>query len=357
LYALLREFTSCFTWNYTEMPGLSQDLVEHKLRIKLGFRPFKQSVRRYNTDLLGRIKEEVERLIQANFIQMSEYVEWVSNIVPVENKNTGKLKNCMDFRNLNIATPKDEYPMPMAEALINRASGHKMISFLDGNTGYNQIFMAEEDVQKIVFRCPGFVGLFEWVVMTSGLKNAGATYQRAMNLIFHDLLGVLLEVYIDNLVVKSAGFKGHMADLRIVFERMKSYNLKMNPMKCASSISAGRFLGFIIHEKGIEFDLKKVESIKKLEEPKCKQDVHKLLGKVNYLRRFITNMAGKVKSFLALIQLKHESDFVWGDEQRNVFEKIKVYLSTPPVLQAPQVGVGFRLYIATQEWVVGTVLT
>ena len=90
--------------------------------------------------------------------------------------------------------------MPMADMLINEASGHRVISFLDGNADYNQIFMAEEDISKTAFRCPGFVGLFEWMVMTFGLKNAGATYQRAMNLIFHDLLGVILEVYIDQSV-------------------------------------------------------------------------------------------------------------------------------------------------------------
>ncbi|MDF0449050.1 reverse transcriptase family protein, partial [Escherichia coli] len=101
------------------------------------------------------------------------------------------------------------------------ASGHKVISFLDGNAGYNQIFMAEEDMYKTAFRCPGFVGLFEWVVMTFGLKNAGATYQRAMNLIFHDLLGIILEIYIDDIVVKSDGMEGHIAYLRLAFERMR----------------------------------------------------------------------------------------------------------------------------------------
>ena len=90
--------------------------------------------------------------------------------------------------------------MPIADMLIIDVSGHEVISFLDGNAGYNQIFMAEEDAFKTALRCPGFVGLFEWTVMTFWLKNAGATYQRAMNLIFHDLLGVILEVYIDDVV-------------------------------------------------------------------------------------------------------------------------------------------------------------
>jgi hypothetical protein len=111
-------------------------------------------------------------------------MEWVSNIIPMEKKNTGKIRVCIDFRNLNKATPKDEYPMPIADMLINNASRHWIISLLDGNAGYNQIFMAEENMSKTAFSWPSFIGLFEWVVMTFGLKNADATYQRAMNLIF-----------------------------------------------------------------------------------------------------------------------------------------------------------------------------
>jgi hypothetical protein len=124
--------------------------------------------------------------------------------VPVEKKESGKLRVCIDFRNLNRVTPKDEYPMPIANTLINNASGNRIISFLDGNAGYNQIFMDEEDASKTTFICSGFIGLFEWVIMTFGLKNAGATYQRATNLIFYELLGNTVGVYIDDIVVKSA---------------------------------------------------------------------------------------------------------------------------------------------------------
>jgi hypothetical protein len=92
-------------------------------------------------------------------------------------------------------------------------------------------------VSKITFRCPGFVGLFEWVVMTFVLKNAGAMYQRAMNLIFHDLLRVLMEVYIDDVVVKSVGFEEHMTDLKLSLERMKKYGMWMNPLKCAFGVT------------------------------------------------------------------------------------------------------------------------
>jgi hypothetical protein len=213
------------------MSGLSRKLVEHRLPIKGGFRPYKQGAQNFKPEIVRRVKEEVDRLLQARFIQPCRYAEWVSNIIPIEKKNMGKIWICVDFRNLNRATLKDEYPMPVADLLIDSTLGNKVISFLDGNVGYNEIFMVKEDVSKTAFRCPGFVGLFEWVVMTFGLKNADATYQRAMNLIFHDLFRVLMDVYINDMVVKSVGFEEHMTDLKLSLERMKKYGLQMNPLK------------------------------------------------------------------------------------------------------------------------------
>jgi hypothetical protein len=227
----------------------------------------------------------------------------------VEKKNTGKIWICLHFRNLNRATPKDEYLMPVADLLIDSTPGNKVISFLDGNVGYNQIFMVKEDVSKITFHCPGFIGLFEWVVMTFGLKNASVTYQRAMNLIFHDLLGVLMEVYIDDVVVKSVRIEDHVTDLKLLLERMKKYMLQMNPLTCTFKATSGKFLGFVAHEHGIQIDPKKIESISKIGEPVCTKDVQKLLGKINYLRCFISNLAGRVESLLPLVRLKHEEEF------------------------------------------------
>jgi hypothetical protein len=134
-------------------------------------------------------------------------------------KNTDKIRVCIDFCNLNKVTPKDDYHMPIANMLIKNASGHRVINFLDGNAGYNQIFMVEEGMSKMAFHCPGFIGLFEWVVMSFCLKNAGAMYQRAMNLIFHDLLGIILEIYIDDVIVKLYSIDGHLANLRLALER------------------------------------------------------------------------------------------------------------------------------------------
>jgi hypothetical protein len=158
--------------------------------------------------------------------------------MPVE-KNTDKIWVRIDFRNLNKAPLKDEYPMPVVDMLINNASGHRIISFLNGNAGYNQIFMAKEDMYKMAFRCPGFISLFEWVVMSFGLKNAGATYQWA---IFHDLLWIVFEIYIDDVMIKLDSMNNHLANLRLALERMRRYGLKMNPLKCAFGVSASKFL-------------------------------------------------------------------------------------------------------------------
>jgi hypothetical protein len=270
---LLKAYTCCFAWDYTEKPRLSRELFEHQLPIRAGFRPYKQGARNIKPEIVRRVKEEVDWMLQAGFIQPCRYADWVSNIIPAEKKNTGKIRICVDFRNLNQATLKDKYPMPIADLLIDSASGNKMISFLDSNVGYNQILKAKEDVSKTALRCLGFVGLFKWVIITFGLKNAGATYQRAMSLIFHDLLGVLMEVYIDNVVVKSVGFKEHLIDLKLSLEMMKKYGLWMNPLESAFGVTLGRFLVFIVHEHGVQIDPKKIESIGNIGKPVCKKDV------------------------------------------------------------------------------------
>ena len=166
MITLLKEYRDCFAWDYTEMPGLDRSIVEHRLPLKKGFRPFQQRARQMKAEVLEEVKKEVEKMLDAGFIRPCRYAEWISSVVPVQKKD-GRWRVCVDFRDLNRATPKDEYPMPVAETLINAAAGHKMMSFMDGNAGYNQIFMAPEDVNKTAFRVPGAVGLFEYLVMPS----------------------------------------------------------------------------------------------------------------------------------------------------------------------------------------------
>src|SRR6266508_3110553 len=135
------------------------------------------------------------------------------------------------------------------------------------------------------------------------------------------------------------------------------YELKMNPVKCAVGVSAGKFLGFIIHQHGIEIDPQKIKTIQKIKAPTCKKDMQKFLGKVNYLRRFIVNLSGKVDAFTRILQLKNDDDFNWGAKQQEASKKIKVCLTTSSVLRVPRHREPFRLYIAVEEGVIGVVLT
>nr|KYP37669.1 Retrovirus-related Pol polyprotein from transposon opus [Cajanus cajan] len=201
--------------------------------------------------------------------------------MPIIKKN-GKLRVCIDFRDLNTATPKDEYPMPIIETMIDAVAGNEIMSLLDGYSGYNQIYIATNDVSKTAFRCPGALGVYEWVMMPFGLKNAGATYQWVMNLIFHDLIGKFVQVYIDDIIVGSKRKEEHLCHLKLSFKRMRKHGLKMNPLKCAFGVTSEEFLGFIIHQKGIEVDKNKTKAIMETRPPSNKKELQSLLGKSKF---------------------------------------------------------------------------
>ena len=156
-----------------------------------------------------------------------------------------------------------------------------------------------------------------------------------MNYIFHDLIDLLVEVYIDYVVVKSKEVEDHIADLRKVLERTRKYGLKMNPTKCAFGVSAGQFLGFLVHERGIEVTQRSIDAIKKIQPPEDKKQLQKLIGKVNFIRRFISNLSGRLDPFTPLLWLKTDQEFTWGAEQQKALDNIKAYLSSPPVLIPP----------------------
>jgi hypothetical protein len=181
-------------------------------------------------------------------------------------------------------------------------------------------------INKTAFRVPGVVGLFEYVVMTFGLKNASAMYQRAMNYIFHDLIGKLVEIYIDDVVVNSVSVEGHLGDLRQVLERTRRFRLRMNPKKCAFGVSAGQFLGFLVHERGIEIGLKSQEAVKTMVPPTTKKELQQFIGKINFVKRFISNISRRIEPFMELVKINTNDEFRWGAEQQRAFEEIKEYL-------------------------------
>ena len=209
--------------------------MELCLPIKPEFHPFQQPPRRMFKEVELKVKEEIEKLLKAKFIRPTRYVQWLEYIVPVMKKK-GKLRVCVDFRDLNVVTPKDMYVMHIIDMLVDSIANNKLLSFMDGFSGYNQILIAVDNISKTPFRCPGSLGTFEWLVMPIGLKNADATYQRAMNAIFHDMLGHYMEIYIDDIVVKSKNAIEYVNHLRKSFERMRLHQLKNNPLKCAFGV-------------------------------------------------------------------------------------------------------------------------
>ena len=173
LILLLKEFKDVFTWDYSEMPKLDLGLVVHTLNVDPEAKPVAQPARIFHTEVEEQIVKEVQKLLAAGFIEPIQHPRWLSNIVPVKKKN-GQIRCCVDFRNLNKACPKDEFPLPNLDLLIDSAARSAMFSFMDGFSGYNQIRMAPKDVEKTAFRTP--VGNFYYTVMPFGLKNADTTY-------------------------------------------------------------------------------------------------------------------------------------------------------------------------------------
>lgn len=188
---------------------------------------------------------------------MTKYPTWLANIVPVPKKD-GKIRICVDYRDLNKASPKDNFPLPNIHILIDNCAKHKLQSFVDCFAGYHQILMDEEDAKKTAFITPW--GVYNYRVMLFGLKNEGDTYTRAMTTIFHDMIHKEIEIYVDDVIIKSGESSDHLTHLKF-FDRLRRYDLRLNPAKCAFEVLAGKLLGFIVNKRGIELDPSKIKTI------------------------------------------------------------------------------------------------
>src|ERR1044072_6521734 len=176
-----------------------------------------------------------------------------------------------------------------------------------------------------------------------------------MNTMFHDFIENFIQVYIDDIVIKSNSKPTHLEHLRKSFERMREFGLKMIPLKCAFCVQAGDFLGFVVHKKDIEVNQSKTKAIMDVKPPSTKKELQSLLGKINFLRRFVSNLSGKTKAFSPLLRLKNE-EFLWREEPQEAFDKIKEYLVKPPILAPPLRNRPIRLYIAASESTIGSML-
>ncbi|KAG8503553.1 hypothetical protein CXB51_001491 [Gossypium anomalum] len=262
-------------------------------------------------DIVLKIKDEVKKQFNAGFLQEVKYSEWVANIVPVPKKD-GKVQMCVDYRDLNKASPKDNFPLPHIDTLVDNTAGYSLFSFMDGFSGYNQIKMNPEDMDKTTFIT--LWGTFCYKVMPFGLKNAGTTYQRAKVTLFHDMMHKEIEVYVDDMIAKSRIEKEHIEVLRKLFLRLRKFQLKLNPTKCIFGARSGKLLGFVVSEKGIEVDSDKVRAIRELPPSRTQKEV------------------------------------------RNAFDKVKQYLLNAPVLSPPSPDRLLILYLSVFSNSMGCVL-
>nr|XP_012466229.1 unnamed protein product [Gossypium raimondii] len=265
LVGLLQEFKDVFAWSYQDMPGLSTDIVVHRLPIKEECKPVQQKLRRMRPDVLLKIKEEVKKQFEAGFLQVVKYSEW----------------------------------------------------------------MHSEDMEKTTFVTVW--GTFCCKVMPFGLKNAGATYQRAMVTLFHDMMHKEIEVYVDDMIAKSRTEGEHVQVLRKLFLRLRKFQLKLNPAKCTFGARSGKLLRFLVSKKGIEINPDKVKAIQELPPLSAQKEVRGFLGRLNYITRFISQLTEKCDPIFHL--LKKHNPGVWDEECQKTLEKVKYYLSNAPAIK------------------------
>ena len=252
LMVFLRRNIDVFAWSAYEAPGVDPNLICHHLNVNPTVVLRKQPPQHSPKEHSKVVKEEVLKLRQAGAIKKVFYPEWLANIVVVKKKN-GKWRVCVDFTDLNKAYPKDPFSMPRIDQLVDTTIGHPRMSFLDAFQGYHQIPLAMGDQKKTTFVTP--IGNYHYKVMPFELKNAGFTYQRMITRMFEPQLGKSIEVYIDNMVVKSKVVSEHVGDLGSIFEILRTHKLLLNAFKCSFGVRSGKFLGYMVTHRGIEVNI------------------------------------------------------------------------------------------------------
>jgi hypothetical protein len=245
------------------MPGVPRELAEHKLKVYTEARPILQKLRRFTPDKREAIRAELARLVTAGFIREVLHPEWLANPVLVLKKNKVDWRMCVDYTDLNKHCPKDPFGLPRIDQVVDSTAGCSVLSFLDCYSGYHQISLAKEDEEKTAFITP--FGAFCYTSMSFGLKNVGATYQRAIQTCLADYWGKRVEAYVDDVVIKTENSENFIEDLQLVFNSLRRYRWKLNPEKCVFGVPAGKLLGFIVSHRGIKANPEKIKAIMRME--------------------------------------------------------------------------------------------
>jgi hypothetical protein len=259
---------------------------------------------------------------------------------------------CVDYTDLNKHCPKDPFGLPRTDQVIDSTASCNLLCFLDCYSGYHHIAIKEEDQEKTAFITP--CGAYCYTTMSFGLKNAGATYQRAMQKCFKKQLNKNVKAYVDGVVVKTQNSNTLIADLDETFAALREYQWKLNPNKCVFDVPSGKLLDFIISHRGIEANPEKISAITKMKVPTCIKDVQKLTGCMAALNRFISELGERGLPFFKL--LKHQEKFVWTPEADQALAQLKDFLSKPPVLTSPRKKEQLLLYLTATTHVVSTAI-
>jgi hypothetical protein len=369
LVELLRKHKTAIGWTIADIKGISPLICTHRINFEDEVKASRQPQRRLNPNMREVVKTEVLKLLDAGIIYPISDSKWVSptQVVPkksgvtvVKNEH-GELvptklvtgwRMCIDYRKLNTATRKDHFPLPFIDQVLERVAGHSFYCFLDGYSGYYQIEIDLEDQDKTTFTCP--FGTYAFRRMPFGLCNAPATFQRCMMSIFSDMVGEIMEVFMDDLSVFGNTFDDCLDNLGKVLARCEEKNLVLNWEKCHFMVSSGIVLGHIVSSKGIEVDKSKIELITKLPTPKTVKDVRSFLGHAGFYRRFIEGFSSIAKPLCKL--LLKDTPFDWTEACQEAFTKLIGKLTSAPIMQAPDWSLPFELMCDASDYAIGAVL-
>nr|CAE02216.2 OSJNBb0002N06.6 [Oryza sativa Japonica Group]CAH66592.1 OSIGBa0092G14.3 [Oryza sativa] len=334
-----------------EVGGVPADLIMHHLAVKPDIKPRKQKLRKMSTDRQEAVKAEVQKLLRAGVIQEIDHPEWLANPVLVR-KSNGKWRMCVDFTDLNKACPKDDFPLPQIDQLVDSTAGCELMSFLDAYSSYHQIHMNLLDIPKTFFITP--FGTFCHLRMPFGLRNAGATFARLVYKVLGKQLGRNVEAYVDDIVVKSRKAFNQAIDLQETFDSLRTAGIRLNPEKCVFGVRAGKLLGFLVSERGIEANPEKIDAIQQMKPPSSVHEVQKLAGRIAALSRFLSKTAERGLPFFKT--LRGAGKFNSTPECQAAFNELKQYLQSPPTLISPPPGSALLLYLAASPVAVSAAL-
>ena len=348
LIHFLRQNKDVFAWKQEDMGGIDPAIITHRLNVSPSFKPVKKK-RSFAPKRQKAINEKVGKLLHEWEIREVEYSEWLANVVLVKKAN-GKWRLCIDFIDINRACPKDSFPLPRIDLIVDATADHELLSFMDAFSGYNQINMDPDDQEKTSFVTGQ--GTYCYRVMPFGLKNVGATYQRLVNRMFQKQIRASMEVYIDDMLVKSTTAEFHITHLSKAFQILREYNMKLNPAKCAFGVSAEKFLGFIVNNHGIEANPDKIKAVLDMAPPSNIKELQRITGRILALSRFVSKASDKCQPFFQVLK----KDFQWDTQCEEAFAALKTYLSSPPILVSPSERELLTLYLVVSDFSTSAVL-